>query len=534
MYFDSHPLLCYSPDKGYPISKLNSTGKLSGKYITREHLLSCIDDVNLAIERQTWTVATCKTYLRTEGFNQKAIDDIIDFAQNHVTYTKALRCATVEREKWAVISKDYESDPTKYQHYRLPSSWFDDYQDTSLYVDVPMHLLLLGVGKSVFIKVSKWLKIKMQASGFKEISKGVLDQIKLYCLEWCKILQYPYNSSDKFGGWVAENFLGFVRISNWFYSLLHELKKTREVPNLETPHTAWRVRENKFWLEIRGLPTEGSAKVLTNRVRTYLEMETPPAILPTTELDKTHILSMINSLNEMISMMLSLRTRYEDLEFLEIVIRKFLIAYDLVDSRMIQKSLPSWMTQYNFLCLLNIPKVMRKYGCMRNIWEGGVEGEGFLRKYKRELRNGLKPKWEMWTVKNLLQRVVFQKELIDKDITDWKSILKYECRIYQSISTIDTIVLERKPLSCIFHNEDNTLYIIYRRKHKFHGIIVDIDWDEYIVFNYLRYYHITMSNEVVNITCDIVMKSTGCLLLPRISNPDNTFCIVYSDWRRLR
>ena len=151
MYFDSHPLLCYSPEKGYPISKLNQTGKLRGKYITRDRLLSCINDVNLAIEQCTWTVATCKIYLRTEGFNQKAIDDIIEFAQNHVTYTKALRCASVERERWSVISKDYESDPTKNHHYQLPSSWFDDYQDTSLYVDVPMHLLLLGVGKSVFI-----------------------------------------------------------------------------------------------------------------------------------------------------------------------------------------------------------------------------------------------------------------------------------------------------------------------------------------------------------------------------------------------
>ena len=260
-------------------------------------------------------------------------------------------------------------------------------------------------------------------------------------------------------------------------------------------------------------------------------METQPSILPTTELDKSHILSMINCLNEMVGMMLSTRTRECDLDFLEIVIRKFLISYDLVDSRMIQKSLPSWMTQYNFLCLLNVPKIMQKYGCMRNIWEGAVEGEGFLRKYKRELRNGLKPKWEIWTVKNLLQRVVFDREFIDKDISDWKSNIKNECRIFQNISIIDTIVEEKKILSCLYDNHAELLYAIYRKKHKLYGIIIDVDWNEYITFNYLRYYNISISDDIVDMTCEIVSGSTGCLLLPRVSTPDDTYCIVYSDWR---
>jgi hypothetical protein len=60
-----------------------------------------------------------------------------------------------------------------------------------------------------------------------------------------------------------------------------------------------------------------------------------------------------------------------------------------------------------------LPNVIRKFGNLRNIWEGGIEGEGFLRKYKNEMKSGLLPKWEMWTVRNLLQRQVFQKENID-------------------------------------------------------------------------------------------------------------------------
>ena len=67
-----------------------------------------------------------------------------------------------------------------------------------------MHLLFLGVAKSVFIKTAKWLKIQLQSTAFKVIANNVLDQLKLYNLTWCKTLPYPTSSTDKFGGWVAE------------------------------------------------------------------------------------------------------------------------------------------------------------------------------------------------------------------------------------------------------------------------------------------------------------------------------------------
>ena len=134
-----------------------------------------------------------------------------------------------------------------------------------------MHLLLLGVAKAVFIKIAKWLKLRMQSTEFKSLSVGVLDALKLYNIGWCKILQYPYSSTDKFGGWVAENFLAMVRLSPWFYTLLYELKEPKERPDLETPYTAWTMAKNKYWLELRGLSVDGKAKELKDvNVEKYL------------------------------------------------------------------------------------------------------------------------------------------------------------------------------------------------------------------------------------------------------------------------
>ena len=97
----------------------------------------------------------------------------------------------------------------------------------------------------------------------------------------------------------------------------------------------------------------------------------------------------------MISYLLSPNTKYGGIGYIEVIIRKFLIIYDNIDSRMGNENQPSWLTQYNFL---NLPNVMRQFGSIRNMWEGGVEGEGFLRSYKKELKNGLKPKWQIYTL----------------------------------------------------------------------------------------------------------------------------------------
>jgi hypothetical protein len=40
--------------------------------------------------------------------------------------------------------------------YKLPSAWYNS-ENTSLFVDVPMHLLMLGVVKSVMFKIGKSL-----------------------------------------------------------------------------------------------------------------------------------------------------------------------------------------------------------------------------------------------------------------------------------------------------------------------------------------------------------------------------------------
>lgn len=63
------------------------------------------------------------------------------------------------------------------------------------------------------------------------------------------------------------------------------------------------------------------------------------------------------------------------------------------------------ISSYNFQCLLNIPQAMRRFGSLRNFWEGGVIGEGFLPLVKTSINQGLRQNWEQ----NLLRNILCQK-----------------------------------------------------------------------------------------------------------------------------
>ena len=62
-------------------------------------------------------------------------------------------------------------------------------------------------------------------------------------------------------------------------------------------------------------------------------------------------------------------------------VRIFLSYLDIVDKcRRNWKRGPVWFTSYSYMCCLNIPDVLKKYGSLRNLWEGGFAGEGIIKK----------------------------------------------------------------------------------------------------------------------------------------------------------
>ena len=64
---------------------------------------------------------------------------------------------------------------------------------------------------------------------------------------------------------------------------------------------------------------------------------------------------------------------------------------------------PIWLSSYNLLNLLNLPRMMKLYGHIRNLWEGGVLGEEILKHVKPNIPNVI-TNWHIASTKKFINR----------------------------------------------------------------------------------------------------------------------------------
>ena len=68
---------------------------------------------------------------------------------------------------------------------------------------------------------------------------------------------------------------------------------------------------------------------------------------------------------------------------------------------------PAVINSFNYICLLNLPRQMQTHGPLRDLWEGKVQGEGFLPRIKQLHSQGTRTGWAC----NLLRSVLRERSL---------------------------------------------------------------------------------------------------------------------------
>jgi hypothetical protein len=372
------------------------------------------------------------------------------------------------------------------------------------------------------------------------MSIGILEKIQDLQLQWCRVLPY---SKTKFGGWVSENYLGFSRISNWFYSLLHFLPEENCYIEPTIDVQKWSRKECYDWLNARDLDRSGSYKELKERI--VLFKNTPNG----TEMNVKNIivladaLIVIRAFNKMISFLM--KTEYDDNDCLrvEIIIIRFLHYYAKFTSTCDSNKLPSWASHYNFLSLLNIPNQVRMFGPLRLIWEGGTIGEGYLRKVKAELNTGLRKCWQTWLIEHLLINHSYEQILLENSVginpnTVFREKVCSLCKVYQSATVASTVVHIGTPFSAVM-NSSNKFFICFRLQRKIHCMkIIIVDHTETV--NGMKYFHLFVDHsEIFEIDYLETFQIIGTIFLPKLTadgyqptHIDNVhrFCYVNSDW----
>ena len=495
MYHSNSSLLHFLPENNFPIILFQNelvNGKLRPYKINRTNVVRGIHQVVDNIEKNKMKISEAREYLKYLGINKSGQTQII-------------------QEKF---------------EYKIPSTWYGN-DDLSIYVEAPMHLLMLGVMKAVMIKVGSWIRLMNQTPNFLSLVKGKLRMIKKMNIEWCKILEYP--RTEKTGGWVSENFVAMVRLCTWFYSILKNLPINEQYNDPTTNYTTWKLKECEKWLQVRGIVKNGKLNDLKLQIGDYFKNKNIPPIKKKNDIGISNIMDLIQSTQEMIKTMMSLETTKRDIKKLEALIRVYLIHYDRLDSGLRENLVPSWIQQFNMVCLLNVPSVMRKYGSMRNVWEGGKDGEAYLQPVKKNLKSGLVNQWQTWVLTNLLKEEIYE---------NWKTIQKQKnadlrlyAKIYGNRKKAKESFTSGNPISGIIY--ENEFYICYRHRGEVKGNAIELSNETYKEYN-LIYYSVEWTTKKIVISNDS-NGYVGILLLPSHAtelgtNDGSLYCYVRSDW----
>ncbi|KAL7567106.1 hypothetical protein ACA910_009435 [Epithemia clementina (nom. ined.)] len=300
----------------------------------------------------------------------------------------------------------FHKDPTMFDIYKGPITWDSD-ADINDNVDVVMHLLFLGIVKSANEQTIKWLKKRMKYGSFVKTTDGLLEMVQHLNLDWCWVLGFQ---RGKLEGWVSENYLGFAHLPLWFFSMIETVAINKEYQEPLGISRNWNKKENMSWLSARGLDKKGRAQELKERVQMYLQQTNIPLPRQSSGSAKG-VVDVWKSLHSLLQIVMRTGEEAINTEKIDFRVKRFLSCY-AKDNQGLQSSeesheKPSWVTLYNFMSLLNLPDAVRQFGPLRNIWEGGTQGEGFLRYEKREMSMGLRNNWQ----KRLLTRIYKCKSL---------------------------------------------------------------------------------------------------------------------------
>jgi hypothetical protein len=147
------------------------------------------------------------------GLNTEAISNVLECASNCKNLAQLEASVDLNPQQYDEMQQEGESNPHLLQRWRFPSIWM---WGCSLdqHLDISMHLLFLGVIKSVIQMVQKWTILCRRNGSFLKYAGKALENVQKLGLEWCKINPY---SGGKLRGWFSENYMAMGRLCCWFY-----------------------------------------------------------------------------------------------------------------------------------------------------------------------------------------------------------------------------------------------------------------------------------------------------------------------------
>ena len=481
------PLLQFIPPSEYPADELPPTKTLVPKRITYSGLIDAVTKARRKLENKEWSFNNAEAFLGLLCITKGAISDLLDAAlmRRHLNDD-----SSIDNDESVTLTQAlFREYPQYFIDKPMPALWTRNSQLLN-HVDVPMHLIFLGIVKATINMIKDWVKVRGHNTAYQEYATKALKHFPF--TQWCVVETY---SGDKLAGWVSENYLAFSRLIKWFYCNCSELfyeKNPYADPVGEV--TRWPKPICIRWLEVRGVdfdtfvesyPDESDSLIteinviiverrsmqstpvatLRKMIRYYQEAAgAMPPLVSDGFCDAEDMITLIQSLHKMVASIMTCNATEEEIGIVEYEIKMFLSLVNVIDKSMNTNKgnsktrwKPKWISMYNFICLLNIPSIIRENGPIRNIWEGSNKGEGFIRIIKPELSSGRRNNWQYSKMKRLLQQnslnTVLRNQGIQNTISEERKLFSSDFYLYLSLHAAHATKDSHRPLSGVIFND---------------------------------------------------------------------------------
>jgi hypothetical protein len=548
-------LLDFAAPADYPEEELSEGNVLRPKKLSYSVLISAVAKAREKLEKGYWSFSNAEAFLGLFCITKSTISDLLEAS----LYRRQLN----EDDADALVTRNLLTEhPDYFVDKALPPLWTRK-SELSNHVDVPMHLIFLGVVKATITMIKDWIKVRGHNQGYQKYANQALAGFPF--VQWCVVNSF---SGEKLGGWVSENYLAFSRLLKWFYCNCNDLFAEKD-PYSDPPgdHKKWVKALCIKWLEARGVDLDmfintnndipeilldelnqvrseqknlktAPVNVLRKMITYYKEMEgMMPELLSSRLCQVDDIVMLIKHLSQMVSAIMTCTGNEDTIREAEYEIKMFLSLVDRIDKSMkvtaSNKRIrwkPKWISMYNFICLLNIPNIIRKYGPIRNIWEGAVQGEGYIRKIKPLLSSGLRKNWQVAKMKKLLQQdsleMLMKSVDIENQITEERRNISSDFKLYSSILVAHQQYEKSEPLSGVQFG-DNRFGLMLDENH---FLEMKPDRSTLRKKKLCRYESWNLSLEAVCTEENII---SYVLFLPLLENNEKQrtfFTVVYSNW----
>jgi hypothetical protein len=352
------------------------------------------------LTRHVWSKTEVRAYMKVFCINEHTIDTFVLSCRDYMDYelylTEPSELPIVDLN---TVVHNLELKMDFYQMPAPPPLWH--FCELEFACETPMHLQM-NFQKANSVLIFDWTKTLGKTKVMMDLANPLISDAKSLGVSIMKVINFK---TEKFGGFVAENWRAYQQLAPWSFQFLvngdFDAKDIAWPPNPEVVKVDnWLVAQLKTWLVIHEIDYDDKSRKpeLAELVKRLLKGPNVPPVTFHPDAKNVDPVAIRN--------MISVATKYcnslmaTDLSGIEAVNRctaygmHFLCLYNQIHEQIKKKGTGTpWLDKYTLLGILRAPKHFYNFPTISTLYEGGDTGEGIIKELRALSPTGIKDGW---------------------------------------------------------------------------------------------------------------------------------------------